>query len=103
MIASATLICAKCGGKLVHYDSVNRIVRGKYREKKYIRIRRLRCKNCRTIHRELADSMKPYKQYDAEIIDAVCEGLITWETIGFEDYPCEATMRRWLSYKHEGP
>ena len=29
----------------------------------------------------------------------VLEGLITCETIGFEDYPCEMTMLRWLSQK----
>jgi hypothetical protein len=34
-------------------------------------------------------------RYESEIIIGVLEGLITCETLGYEDYPCEATMRRW--------
>ena len=41
----------------------------------------------------------PYKQYEAEVIIGVLEGLITCETLGFEDFPCEMTMLRWLSQK----
>lgn len=44
----------------------------------------------------------PYKQYEAELISGVVEGLITAETLGFEDYPCESTMKRWLDeYLHK--
>lgn len=35
------------------------------------------------------------KQYEADIIIGVLEGLITCGTLGFEDYPCEMTMIRW--------
>lgn len=48
---------------------------------------------------ELSELLVPYKQYEAEVIIGVLEGLITCETIGFEDYPCEMTMLRWLSQK----
>ena len=41
------------------------------------------------------DFLHPYKQYDSEIIDGVIEGLIDSDTLGFEDYPCEMTMKRW--------
>ena len=34
-----------------------------------------------------------------EVIIGVLEGLITCETLGFEDFPCEMTMFRWLSQK----
>lgn len=50
-------------------------------------------------YRELSELLVPYKQYEAEVIIGVLEGLITCETIGFEDYPCEMTMLRWLSQK----
>ena len=51
------------------------------------------------LHRELTELLFPYKQYESEVITGVLEGLITCETIGFEDYPCEMTMLRWLSQK----
>ena len=53
----------------------------------------------RAIHRELGGLFFPYKRYEAEVIFGVLEGLITCETLGFEDYPCEMTMLRWLSQK----
>lgn len=52
----------------------------------------------KTIHRFLPECVHPYKQYDAEIIDGVIEGLIDSDTLGFEDYPCEMTMKRWRSH-----
>ena len=58
-----------------------------------------RCPGCGAIHRELGGLFFPYKQYEAEVIFGVLEGLITCETLGFEDYPCEMTMLRWLSQK----
>lgn len=52
------------------------------------------------LHRELPSSIIPYKEYESEIIIGVIEGLITPETLGYEDYPCEMTMNRWLSEKN---
>jgi hypothetical protein len=54
---------------------------------------------CGAVHRELTDDILPYKQYEAEIIRGVLEGLITSDTFGFEDYPCEVTMVRWKAQK----
>lgn len=45
--------------------------------------------------------MLPYKQYEAEVIIGVLEGLITCETLGFEDYPCEMTMSRWIAQEQQ--
>lgn len=87
--------CPKCGGTLSYYDSVKRIIRTKRRITKYIHIRRLRCNNCRTIHRELKACLLPYKQYEAELIFGFLEGLINSDTLGYENYPCETTMFRW--------
>lgn len=95
MIINNELICPICNGELKYYDSVNRIVRTKQRKTTYIKIRRLKCINCRSIHREIPKDIFPYKQYEAEIIIGVLDGLITPDTFGFEDYPCEMTMLRW--------
>ncbi len=88
-------VCNRCGKKVKYYDSVQRIVRGKYGIVQWVKVRRFRCSYCGEIHRNLPDYVFPYKQYDADIIVGVLEGFITPEVIGFEDYPCEMTMVRW--------
>ncbi len=95
MIGCLVSSCSKCGVQLKYYDSVQRILRTKGRKTKWINIRRFRCPECHMIHRELPDFIFPYKQYEAEVIQGVLDGLITVETAGYEDYPCEITMRRW--------
>ena len=87
--------CPGCGGELKYYDSVKRIVRTKYRRTEWIKVKRLRCRVCGEIHRVIPKFIFPYKQYEAEVIIGVIEGLISSETLGFEDYPCEMTMKRW--------
>lgn len=99
MITNNEPICPKCAGQLKYYDSVHRNVRTKGRITERIKIRRLKCSDCGIIHRELTDTMFPYKQYEAEVIQGVLEGFITPETLGFEDYPCEITMMRWITQK----
>lgn len=95
MVSNNESVCPKCGGHLKYYDSVPRLVRTKYGVKNKVAIRRLRCSQCNSVHREIPEFIFPYKQYEAEIIIGVIEGLIACETIGFEDYPCEMTMMRW--------
>ena len=97
MVSDNETTCPKCGGELRYYDKVRRRVRGKYGAKTYIFIRRLHCIECGALHRELPAFIFAYKQYEAEIVRGVIEGLITSETLGFEDYPCEMTMLRWCS------
>ena len=101
MICTDTSACPKCGGDLKYYDSVKRLVRTKGRKTWYIQMRRLRCTECRSLHRELPELIFPYKQYESEVIVGVLDGLISCETIGFEDYPCEMTMTRWVSQKQQ--
>lgn len=101
MISNNKSTCPCCGGNLKFYDKVKRIVRTKGRVSKWIEIRRLKCINCGTIHRELPENILPYKQYEAELIIGVLDGLITCETLGYEDYPCESTMLKWLSQKQQ--
>lgn len=97
MDTNRKIACSICSGYMKYYDSVPRSVRTKGGKTKYIKIQRFRCPNCGYINRKLPDYIFPYKQYEAEIIRGVIEGLITCETIGYEDYPCEMTMIRWKS------
>ena len=87
--------CPKCGGGTKYFDYVKRTIRTKNRTTSRVIVRRFKCINCGAVHRETLDCMIPYKQYDKEVIMGVVEGFITSETLGFEDYPCEATMVRW--------
>lgn len=104
MLTENELICPNCGSdKLIHYDTVKRIVRTKSRKKKHVQIRRMRCKKCKRIHRELPSYIYPYKQYEAEIIKGVLEGYITSDTLGYENYPCETTMRVWITHIFHSP
>ena len=68
MTSSNLTICSECGGVLKYYDKVRRIVRTKGGVKCNVEVKRYRCGDCRTIHRDLPDFIFPYKHYDAEII-----------------------------------
>ena len=92
MVMQDQSTCPKCGGVLKYYDSVPRLVRTKGRRKFRVSVRRFRCAHCGAVHREMTELLFPRKHYEAEVIIGVLEGLITCETLGFEDYPCEATM-----------
>ena len=87
--------CPICNGRLKYYDRVKRIKRTKNRVTTYIYIDRVRCVKCNKIHRLIPTELIPYKQYESEVIFGVKEGLITSDTLGYEDYPCEETMKRW--------
>lgn len=59
------------------------------------KIRRLECKPCGKLHRELPDCLVPYKQYAAEVISGVLDGFVTPDDEDSANYPCVATMHRW--------
>lgn len=99
MDTDSKVACSLCSGYMKYYDKVPRIIRTKGRQSKWIKVRRFRCTVCGRIHRELPETLIPYKQYESEIIKGVLEGFITTETIGYEDYPCETTMIRWMTQK----
>lgn len=102
MVHNNDKICPVCGGHLKYYDKVRRIVRTKRKKTTRIDIRRLRCSNCNSLHREIPNIIFPYKQYEAELIRGVIEGYITPETLGYEDYPSEMTMLRWKTQNLQG-
>lgn len=99
MIKVGQTTCPGCGGDLKYYDTVRRVSRSKHRKTSRLYIRRMRCKGCQSLHKELPDSIFPYKQYEAEMILGVLEGYITSDTLGYEIYPHEITMLRWTSQK----
>ena len=89
-------MCPKCGKEECRkYGSVKRKVLTKYRESKWIRVQRWQCKSCGFVWRDLPDDILPFKQYEREMVEGVREGLIDSDILGFEEYPCEMTMRRW--------
>lgn len=96
MISKNEAICPVCGGELKYYDRVRRIVRSRYGKVNYIWVRRFKCLSCDKTHREIPETILPYKQFESEIIFGVREGLINSNVLGFEDNPSEDTMRRWL-------
>lgn len=96
MICEGESTCPRCGGELHYYDKAPRVVLEGNKKKKVIEVCRYRCDKCSSIHRELPDFISPFRHYSLDVIEGVLEGLITPETLGFEDYPCELTMERWL-------
>lgn len=95
MVEKNKRVCPVCGGELKYYDNVERTVRTKNGIKKKMLLKRFRCLGCGKIHREIPKFIIPYKEYEKEIIIGVLDELITPETLGYEDYPCEMTMKRW--------
>lgn len=90
------MVCKECGGTEYYYDTVLRSARTKKGKRYFVKVRRYRCSNCHSIHRVLPSYLLPYKLYEKEIIQGVIFGYITPDTLGYEDYPCEATMNRWM-------
>ena len=98
MISINETRCPRCGGKLYYYDEVRRIIRTKGGKTNWIFLRRFKCEKCHKVHREIPSIIFPYKHYESEIIIGVREGIITSGTIGFEDYPCEQTITKWINH-----
>lgn len=88
--------CPSCGGELSYYDQVLRRIKTGNGEIQKFKMRRLKCKNCTKVHREITDEILPFKHYNREVIKGVINGWITSSTIGYEDYPTELTMNRWI-------
>ena len=65
-----------------------------------ILVEREYCPYCHKYRRDLPFYIYRFKHYDRRIIDEVISGRITSDTYGFEDYPCEMTMKRWISRKN---
>ncbi len=90
--------CPYCEGHMEYRDSVKRILRKEGGQKHWMVIRRLKCKNCNSLHRELPDCLLPYKHYETEIISGVLDGIVTPDDPDSENYPCVETMLLWLTW-----
>ena len=101
IIEGSPYICPECGGTLKHEGRVKRIVRSEYGKVEQIWIKRLKCLKCGMVHRVLPSHLIPFKHFKANIIDGVQQGSITSNDLGYEDYPCELTMKRWKNIGNE--
>lgn len=88
--------CEKCGGEMKYRDRVKRYVRTAFGKRYVIFVPRYTCPRCGTVRREIPEMLLPYRHYEKRIIFGVVDGTITVCSDGFEDYPCEMTMKRWM-------
>lgn len=95
------MMCDICHVTMKYRDRVKRIKKTKYGNKTIIFLKRYKCPVCGIIRRDLGGDLIRFKHYEKEIIFGVIEGTITTNTFGFEDYPCEMTMKRWLSQRKQ--
>lgn len=100
MIQEGVTVCPYCGSGMKIFDRVVRKIKGKRGIHREIVLRRVKCDYCKSIHRVIPIDIYPFKHYEYEIIQGVIEGFITVDTYGFEDNPCEQTMKRWLREKN---
>ncbi len=65
---------APCAGRALKVrDSVKQYIRTETGQKVWYRIRRLKCRECVKLHRELKAFMLPYKHDEAECIEGTLE------------------------------
>lgn len=95
MIKTSDSNCPICGGTLRRIGMVKRIVRTDYGQTTWTRIRRMICQDCGVVHREIPDSLLPYKHYEARIIRGFIDNSLTSCDLEYEDYPCETTIQEW--------
>ncbi len=95
MVTGIEKLCPICNSQLIFFDKTKRIVKTKGGKVCWVKINRLKCTGCGSVHRAIPNYILPYKHYEAELINGVIEGLITSDTLGYEDYPCESTMNIW--------
>ena len=91
--------CEKCNGRMKYYDSVWRTIIRKGGMKSKVLVERRKFEKCGHTVRILPHDIYPHKLYEADIIEGVLEGFIDSDTLGFEDYPSEDTMKRWRKEK----
>jgi hypothetical protein len=86
-------ICPLCEGELEYRDSIFRNVKNMMSEARRFLLRRLRCRICGKLHRELPDIIQPYKHYESDVIQSVIDDSEDAEKCGADN----STIRRWKS------
>ena len=93
-------VCPVCGGKLEKKGWVSRTCRKEDGSGETYKIENRKCRNksCRKNHRLLPDILLPNKHYEADLIEAVIDGLAGEEDPRLEDGPSDSTIRRWREW-----
>lgn len=99
MIGCNDSTCPKCGGNLKYYNKVKRISKDKGGNVSLLDIRQMVCEECKSIHRELPDSVAPYRHYNAKFIRAAIKD--GGASVKEYKYPCKATIRRWCDSRKQ--
>ena len=83
--------CPLCEGFLKYRDAINRDVIDRFGEVWHFNLRRLRCMLCKKLHREIPDTIQPFKRYNSEAIQCALDG-------NEDALECDvdaSTIRRW--------
>lgn len=93
-------MCPVCGSKLEKKGWVDRIHKKEGGRKEWYKIEVRKCikESCGKSHRLLPDKSVPYKHYDADLIEAVIDGLAGEEDPALEEGPSPCTMKRWKEW-----
>lgn len=97
-------VCPVCQSQMKYRDSRRRHIRVEGGVKHWGTVRRYLCKRCHRLHTELPLDLCPYKHYRASIIEDVLDDVVSEDDPGYEDYPCEVTIKRWNAWiDHNSP
>ena len=100
IISEEILNCPFCNGTLVYRDSKLRTAINLYGEARLFSLRRLKCRYCNAHHRELPNTIQPFKHYDSETIQSVIDGSPDAAMCAADD----STIRRWkTTFAESGP
>lgn len=93
-------MCPVCGSKLEKKGWVDRIHKKEGGRKEWYKIEVRKCtkESCGKSHRLLPDKSVPYKHYDADLIEAIIDGLAGEEDPALEEGPSPCTMKRWKEW-----
>lgn len=82
-------LCPVCGGSLRGYDRRRRVVLDDAGTPVVYLLRRLWCAECRRLHLEAPDTIRPQKHYAAQLIAGTISGAVS-------SCPADdSTIRRW--------
>lgn len=90
------MYCDICKNEMQHRDTVIRLVKYGNGLSKRVYMERVYCKKCHK-YKRINEITIPFKHYAKDIIVGIVNGEITPDTEGFEDYPCEMTIKRWIN------
>ena len=89
IISKKNSICPKCNNILKVHDNKKRKIISIDGKVYVFKLRRLKCKNCKTLHIELPDIIIPYKKYSK---DAIESALFNKKTSCYAE---NSTIYRW--------